>query len=36
MTKANVVMLFAQRALWLYTIEASIVLAIAIAIGAHA
>jgi hypothetical protein len=35
MTKANVFMLFAQRALWLYTIEASIVLAIAIAIGAH-
>jgi hypothetical protein len=36
MTTTNVVLRFAQRALWIYIVEAAIVLAIVIAIGVHA
>jgi uncharacterized membrane protein len=36
MTKANVILRFTQRALWIYIVEAAIVLAIVIAIGVHA
>jgi uncharacterized membrane protein len=36
MAKANVILRFAQRALWFYIVEAAIVLAFAIAIGVHA
>jgi hypothetical protein len=36
MMKTNVILRFAQRALWIYMVEAAIVLAIVIAIGVHA
>jgi hypothetical protein len=36
MTTRNVVLRFAQRAMWIYIVEAAIVLAIVIAIGVHA
>jgi hypothetical protein len=36
MTKTDVILRFTQRALWIYIAEAAIILAIVIAIGAHA
>jgi len=36
MMKTDVVLQFAQRAFWIYIVEAAIVLAIVIAIGIHA
>jgi hypothetical protein len=36
MSKPNVIFRFAQRAMWIYVVEAAIVLAIVIAIGVHA
>jgi len=36
MTMTNVILRFTQRALWIYIVEAAIVLAIVIAIGVHA
>ena len=36
MMKTDVILRFAQRALWIYIVEAVIVLAIVIAIGVHA
>jgi hypothetical protein len=36
MTTTNAVLRFTQRALWIYIVEAAVVLAIVIAIGIHA
>jgi uncharacterized membrane protein len=36
MIKSNVILRFAQRALWIYIVEAVVVLAIVIAIGVRA
>jgi uncharacterized membrane protein len=36
MTTTNAILRFTQRALWIYIVEAVIVLAIVIAIGVHA
>jgi hypothetical protein len=36
MTKTKVIFRFARRAMWIYIVEAAIVLAIVIAIGVHA
>jgi len=36
MTKTNVILRFTQRALWIYIVEAAIVLAIVVAFGFHA
>jgi uncharacterized membrane protein len=36
MMKTNVILRFTQRALWIYILEAAIVLAIVIAFGIHA
>jgi uncharacterized membrane protein len=36
MMKTNVILRFAQRALWIYIVEAVVVLAIVIAIGVRA
>jgi hypothetical protein len=35
MTTTNIIFRFAQRALWLYIVEAAVILGIVIAMGVH-